>query len=136
LARNPTAVLVVAAVIRDAAGRLLLQRALPNKPHAGLWEFPGGKVESRESPRFALRREIAEELGLTLDERAMTPSGFADQAAGGGGLGVVLILYDCPIWRGEPQSCEGQAWAWFTPAEAAGLPMPPIDRALLEGLPG
>jgi 8-oxo-dGTP diphosphatase len=135
LARNPTAILVVAAVIRDSAGRLLLQQVLPNKPHAGLWEFPGGKVESHENPRIALRREIAEELGLALDENAMAPAGFADQMAAGAGLGIVLILYDCPVWQGEPRSCEGQAWAWFTPAEAAGLPLPPIDRALLEGLP-
>jgi 8-oxo-dGTP diphosphatase len=136
LARNPTSILVVAAVIRDSAGRLLLQQALPGKPHAGQWEFPGGKVESHENPRLALRREIAEELALTLDESAMAPAGFADQAAVGEAPGVVLILYDCPLWRGEPRSCEGQAWGWFTLAEAALLPLPPMDRFLLEGLPG
>jgi len=136
LARNPTSILVVAAVIRDPAGRLLLQQALPGKPHAGMWEFPGGKVESDENPRFALRREIAEELALALDEGAMAPAGFADQPAVGAAPGVVLILYDCPLCRGEPQSCEGQAWAWFTQAEAALLAMPPIDRLLLQGLPG
>jgi 8-oxo-dGTP diphosphatase len=127
--------LVVAAVIRDSGGRLLLQQALPGKPHAGLWEFPGGKVESSENPRLALRREVAEELALTVDEGAMAPAGFADQAAVGKAPGVVLILYDCPFWRGEPRSCEGQAWGWFTRAEAAVLPLPPIDRCLLEGLP-
>jgi 8-oxo-dGTP diphosphatase len=136
LARNPTSILVVAAVIRDSAGRLLLQQALPGKPHSGQWEFPGGKVEYHENPRLALRREIAEELALTLDEGAMAPAGFADRAANGEDPGVVLILYDCPLWWGEPQSCEGQAWGWFTPAEAALLALPPIDRSLLEGLPG
>jgi 8-oxo-dGTP diphosphatase len=127
---------VVAAVMRDSAGRLLLQQGLPGKPHAGMWEFPGGKVESHENPRVALRREIAEELALTLDEGAMVPAGFADEAAGEAAPAVVLILYDCPVWRGEPQSCEGQVWGWFTLAEARLLMMPPIDRFLLERLPG
>ena len=61
---NPTFVPVVAAAIRDGAGRLLLQQCLPHKRHAGLWEFPGGKVESEEIPRLALCREVAEELGI------------------------------------------------------------------------
>jgi 8-oxo-dGTP diphosphatase len=134
LARNPTTLLVVAAMVRDSARRLLLQQALPHKPHAGQWEFPGGKVESHENPRLALRREIAEELALTLDESAMAPAGFADETPDGAAPGIVLILYDCPVWQGEPRSCEGQAWGWFTSVEAARLPMPPIDRALLEGL--
>ena len=131
---NPTRLLVVAALIRDRRGRLLLQQALPGKPHAGQWEFPGGKVETGENQRFALRREIAEELGLTLDERAMIPTGFADEAGQGSRRAIVLLLYDCPQWEGEPQSREGQAWSWFTPDEAAGLPMPEIDRTLLEGI--
>ena len=132
--RNPTRLLVVAALIRDGAGRLLLQRALPGKPHEGQWEFPGGKAENGETPRSALRREIAEELGLTVDGRAMVPSGFADQAGNGDLPAIVLILYDCPGWAGEPQSREGQAWGWFTPDEADALPLPAIDRALLEGI--
>ncbi len=126
--------LVVAALIRDSDGRLLLQRALPGKSHAGQWEFPGGKVENGESPRFALRREIAEELGLTIDERAVAPAGFADEAGDESRPTIVLILYDCREWEGEPQSREGQAWGWFTPGEAAALPLPRIDRALLEGI--
>lgn len=125
---------VVAAVIRDRAGRLLLQQALPGKPHGGLWEFPGGKVESDENPRLALCREVAEELGLVLDAAAMAPAGFADGMGEGAAPAIVLFLYDCPTWKGEPQSREGQAWSWFTPDEAAALPLPPIDLALLEGL--
>lgn len=127
--RKPTWLLVVAALIRDPAGRLLLQQALPGKPHAGMWEFPGGKVETRENPRIALCREIAEELGLALDEGAMAPLGFAD---GGAAPAIVLILYDCPAWQGDPQPREGQAWGWFTPAEAARLPMDRLDRTLLD----
>jgi 8-oxo-dGTP diphosphatase len=134
LAKNPTSLLVVAALIRDGGGRLLLQQALPGKPHAGQWEFPGGKVESGENPRFALRREIAEELGLTIDEGAATPAGFADEAGDDSRPAIVLILYDCRQWQGEPQSREGQAWGWFTPEEAAALPLPRIDRVLLEGI--
>jgi 8-oxo-dGTP diphosphatase len=134
LAKNPTWLLVVAALIRDQAGLLLLQQALPDKPHAGQWEFPGGKVETDENPRFALRREIAEELGLTLTERRMMPVGFADEAGVGSRPAIVLFLYDCPGWQGEPEAREGQAWGWFTPDEAAALPLPAIDRSLLEGI--
>jgi 8-oxo-dGTP diphosphatase len=134
LAKNPTSLLVVAALIRDDRGRLLLQQALPGKAHAGQWEFPGGKVENGENPRFALRREIAEELGLTVDQPAMVPTGFADQEAAGTSPAIVLILYDCPLWRGVPQSCEGQAWDWFVPAVAARLALAPLDRSLLERL--
>jgi 8-oxo-dGTP diphosphatase len=136
MARNPTWLLVVAALIRDEAGRILLQQALPGKPHAGQWEFPGGKVETEENPRFALRREVFEELALCLDERLMRPAGFADDAGHDGAPAIVLFLYECARWTGEPQSREGQAWGWFTPQEAADLPMPQIDRALLQGLAG
>jgi 8-oxo-dGTP diphosphatase len=136
MARNPTWLLVVAALIRDEAGRILLQQALPGKPHAGQWEFPGGKVETEENPRFALRREVFEELALSLDERLMRPAGFADDAGHDGAPAIVLFLYECARWTGEPQSREGQAWGWFTPQEAADLPMPQIDRALLQGLAG
>ena len=132
--KNPTWLLVVAALIRNGAGRLLLQQALPGKPHQGQWEFPGGKVESNENPRVALRREIMEELELVLDEKAMKPAGFADERGRQGRPSIVLILYECPRWEGEPRACEGQAWGWFTADEAGRLPMPAMDRALLEGL--
>ena len=72
-----------------------------------------------------------EELGLRLDPAVMKSAGFADDGAESA---IVLILYDCPVWQGEPQPLEGQDWGWFTRAEAAALPMPPIDRALLECL--
>ena len=132
----PTWLLVVAGLIRDGAGRLLLQQALPGKPHGGLWEFPGGKVENEENPRVALAREIAEELGMTLESAAMKPLGVADEAARGSYPAIVLVLYDCPAWQGDPFAREGQAWNWFAPAEAATLPMAAMDRRLLEGLLG
>jgi 8-oxo-dGTP diphosphatase len=132
---KPTWLAVVAAAIRDAQGRLLLQQALPGKRHAMLWEFPGGKVESGENPRFALAREVREELGLTLDPRAMRPLGFADEAGSGGRPGIVLFLYDCPVWEGEPAAIEGQAFGWYAPGEAGQLPLAPMDCVLLETLP-
>jgi 8-oxo-dGTP diphosphatase len=125
---------VVAAAIRDHEGRVLLQERLPGKRHAGLWEFPGGKVESSENPRFALRREVEEELGLRLSEREMVPAGFAEDGADEGCAAIVLFLYECPRWQGEPEGREGQRWGWFTCAEAAALDLPPSDRALLEHL--
>jgi 8-oxo-dGTP diphosphatase len=134
LARNPTWIAVVAAAIRDGEGRVLLQERLPGKRHAGLWEFPGGKVETTENTRFALRREVEEELGLRLSEREMVPAGFAEDEADEGCAAIVLFLYECPGWQGEPEGREGQRWGWFTWAEAASLDLPPSDRALLAGL--
>jgi 8-oxo-dGTP diphosphatase len=131
LQRKPTFVPVVAAAIRDGAGRLLLQQGLPHKPHAGLWEFPGGKVESGETPRFALCREVAEELGILLFEDALEPAGFAEEAADGGRPALVLFLYTSLRWDGQPEPREGQGWGWFTAEEAFRLPMPAMDRALL-----
>ena len=134
--RKPTFVPVVAAAIRGDAGRLLLQQGLPHKRHAGLWEFPGGKVESGETPRFALCREAAEELAIELAEDALEPAGFAEEAGEDGRPPLVLFLYTCLRWRGEPEALEGQGWGWFTLEEAFELPMPAMDRALLESLPG
>lgn len=130
----PTFLLVVAAAIRDREGRLLLQQALPHKRHAGQWEFPGGKVESEEIPRVALCREIAEELGLRLLPEALEPAGFAEEAPADGRPALVLFLYSCGTWSGVPEGREGQAWGWFSLAEAARLDLPPMDRALLAGL--
>ena len=134
--RIPTFLAVVAALIRDGAGRLLLQQCPAHKRHAGLWEFPGGKVENEEIPRLALCREVREELDLEFDPTDLTPAGFAEEAPAEGRRGLVLLLYTCRIWRGEPTACEGQNWGWFTPREAATLGLPPMDRALLEGLSG
>jgi 8-oxo-dGTP diphosphatase len=132
----PTFVPVVAAAIRDGAGRLLMQQCPAHKRHAGLWEFPGGKVEVEEIPRLALCREVLEELGLDLEFAALEPAGFADEPPAEGRPGLVLLLYTCPTWRGTPAAREGQNWGWFTLAEAAALDLPPMDRALLAGLSG
>ena len=133
---SPTFVPVVAAALRDETGRLLLQQCPAHKRHAGLWEFPGGKVESEEIPQLALCREIAEELDLQLDPGTLIPAGFAEELPSNGRPGIVLLLYTCRTWSGRPAALEGQNWGWFTPEEAAALPLPPMDRALLEGLSG
>ena len=134
--KSPTAVLVVAAAILDPAGRLLLQQCPSHKRHAGLWEFPGGKVENGEIPRLALCREIAEELAITLDADALDPTGFAEEPPVEDRAGLVLLLYTCRAWTGEPEALEGQRWGWFTAEQAAALELPPMDRALLACLPG
>ena len=132
--RRPTAMEVVAAAITDSEDRLLLQQCLPHKRHAGLWEFPGGKVENGESQRFALCREVSEELGVALAEIDLKPAGSANDLSADDGREIVLFLYTCRQWSGEPHGREGQNWGWFTLDEAARLPLPPMDRMLLSGL--
>lgn len=131
----PTWMPVVAVALSDDRGRFLLQQCPPGKHHAGLWEFPGGKVESEETPRLALVREIAEELGIGLDPQALNPVGLADAPEQDGRPTIVLLLYSCTAWEGEPRGVEGQRLGWFERQEAEALPMPPMDRQLLENLP-
>jgi 8-oxo-dGTP diphosphatase len=131
LANNPTWQAVVAVALQDGAGRLLLQRRPLHKHHGGLWEFPGGKVESAETPRLALVREIAEELGIELETSALRPALLADD---GVPEGIVLFLYSCNSWRGEIIAHEGQEWGWFTRTEACLLPLPPMDADLVSRL--
>jgi 8-oxo-dGTP diphosphatase len=135
---NSTVALVVAAAIRDGAGRLLLQQRPEGKHHAGMWEFPGGKVEAHEKPRLSLVREVEEELAIVLDPAALEPTGFAEEPPSASHPAIVMLLYIADhragAWQGEVQPLEGQAWGWFTREEATGLDLPPMDRALLAGL--
>jgi 8-oxo-dGTP diphosphatase len=133
LASRSTWVPVVALALKNAEGRLLLQQRPPGKAHAGLWEFPGGKVESEEFPRLALCREIAEELAITILPQDLAPALLADE---GPMPGIVLFLYTCTRWRGLIVGLEGQAWGWFAPSALADLPMPPMDRSFAERLAG
>jgi 8-oxo-dGTP diphosphatase len=119
---------VAALALFDRSRRLLLQQRPPGKRHAGLWEFPGGKVESGETPRAALVREIAEELAIRLDPQELEAGLLAEEA---GEPPIVLLLYSTRRWRGTVAGLEGQAWGWFDQAGAAGLELAPMDRGLL-----
>lgn len=131
---NPT-MLVVAAALFDGAGRVLLHQRPHDKHHGGLWEFPGGKVEESESPEAALARELTEELGISIDSRAFSPAGFATGSLPRGGDGaLVILLYTCTQWCGEPRALEGEAVAWLDLTSCAGMDLAPLDRLLLADL--
>ena len=123
-------ILVVAGAIRRNDGRWLMHRRPLNKHHGGLWEFPGGKVEPSESPAFALRRELREELGIEIEMEASAPAAFAEERPESGRAAIVILLYTISHWTGEPVALEGEEIGWFAPAEIGGLDMPPLDRDL------
>ncbi|HEX8641533.1 MAG TPA: (deoxy)nucleoside triphosphate pyrophosphohydrolase [Allosphingosinicella sp.] len=126
---------VVAAALLDADGRILLQQRSPGRQMEGLWEFPGGKVEPGEVPENALARELEEELGIRALPQDLQPACFASE-----GLGerhMILLLYLCRRWEGEPRALDAAALKWARTEEMRGLAMPPADRpliALLEAL--
>lgn len=121
---------VVAAALLDASGRILLQRRAPGRAMAGLWEFPGGKVEPGERPEEALARELEEELGVEAPPDALRPFAFA--SADNGGRHMLLLLFTCSAWRGTPRPLDADALKWARPAEMRALPMPPADRPLVD----
>ena len=99
---------------------------------AGLWEFPGGKVEPDETPEAALTREIREELGVEICERCAAPLTFVSHTYEN--FHLLMLLYVCRKWEGIPQSLEGQALTWKFPREMHLLPMPPADVPLIAAL--
>lgn len=131
---NPTWIAVVAVALTDDRGRWLMHKRPAGKHHAGLWEFPGGKVESGETPANGLVREISEELGLSLSTDNLHPAGFAQTTGEGLEPPIVILLYTCRDWSGQPQALEGGEVAWFAPEEAGRLDKPPLDQALLAQL--
>ncbi|KIU29470.1 NTP pyrophosphohydrolase [Sphingomonas melonis] len=120
---------VVAAAMLDGEGRVLLQRRPPGKQMADLWEFPGGKIDPGERPEAALVRELAEELGIVVDQGGCVPLTFASAPLGGRHL--LLLLYVIRDWQGDPQALEATELAWVTPAAMRDLPMPPADVPLV-----
>lgn len=127
---NPTIPVVGIALI-DASERVLMQQRRAGRRHAGLWEFPGGKVETGELGESALVREVAEELGVEIrveDLRLAAVSHDENEP-------YVLTLYTAVRWHGEPRCLDAQAIGWFTPAEAAALAVPPLDVPLVAALP-
>ena len=128
LKKNPNLTVVAAALV-DAQRRVLLQQRLPGRAMAGLWEFPGGKVESGELPEAALVRELEEELGIAVAAEALCPACFASAPLGG--RHMVLLLYVCRHWSGEPQPLDATALKWCRPEEMRAEEMPPADRPLI-----
>lgn len=122
-------VLVVAAALVDAQQRILLARRPEGKPLAGLWEFPGGKVEAGENPEQALTRELQEELGIDIAQSCLAPFTFVSQDVGR--FHLLMPLYLCRRWRNTPQSREGQELAWVPADRLADYPMPAPDRPLI-----
>ena len=124
--------MVVAAALVDDRGRVLVQRRPAGKALAGLWEFPGGKVEPGESPEGALVRELREELAINIDATALTALTFASMPLTDRHL--LLLLYVCHEWRGDPQPLEASALAWHDPAALRYLEMPPADAPFIAAL--
>jgi 8-oxo-dGTP diphosphatase len=136
LQKISTVLLVVAVALLDENGRVLMQRRRLGGVHGGLWEFPGGKLEPDESPESAIRREIEEELGILLDQAALEPLAFASGSATPpeSHPGLVILLYICRRWQGEPHCREGEEIRWFAPEVVADLDMPPLDYPLARAL--
>lgn len=124
--------LVVAAALLDADGRVLLAQRPAGRSMAGLWEFPGGKIEDGERPEESLIRELAEELGIQVQEDCLAPLTFASHAYDQ--FCLLMPLYVCRRWSGTPEPREGQALRWVPPARLRDYPMPPADAPLIPAL--
>lgn len=122
-------VLVTAVALVDPDGRVLMAQRPLGKRMAGLWEFPGGKVDEGETPEAALVRELREELAVDITESCLAPFTFASHAYDD--FHLFMPLYLCRVWRGVPTAREGQALKWVRPLAMASLPMPPADVPLV-----
>jgi 8-oxo-dGTP diphosphatase len=121
-------VLVAACVLVDGAGRILIAKRPEGRPLAGLWEFPGGKMEPGEAPEAALIRELAEELGIGIAAADLSPLTFASHAYPE--FHLLMPLFLCRRWQGEAAPHEGQELAWVRPEALAAYAMPPADEPL------
>ena len=124
--------LVVAAALIDADGRVLIARRPEGKQLAGLWEFPGGKLDPNESPEQALVRELREELGVDACVSCLQPLAFASHSYGD--FHLLMPLYVCRRWDGFVAPAEGQAIKWVRLRELRNYPMPPADAPLISPL--
>ena len=116
----------MALALIDPNGRVLLQRRRADRQHGGLWEFPGGKLEPDETAIAGLLREVREELGLHLAKADMKWLARAEDPA----AAIVIQLYTCRCWSGEPLCLDAAELGWFAPDELRGLAMPPLDVQL------
>jgi 8-oxo-dGTP diphosphatase len=131
-AENPPVVPIVCVALIDSAGKVLLQRRPAGRPMAGLWEFPGGKIAAGESPEAALCRELHEELAVHVAELDIEAFAFASHRYDV--FHILLLLYLCRQWRGEPAPREGQTLDWVEPSRLGDYPMPEADRPLIARL--
>jgi len=132
LKRDRPLLLVAAAVLIDQKGQVLFAERPAGKAMAGLWEFPGGKVHQDEIPEAALVRELREELGIETSVGCLWPLTFASHAYDD--FHLLMPLYGCRMWKGEPYAREGQKLAWVAKTEWKKYPMPEADKALIETL--
>lgn len=124
--------LVVACALVDADNRVLIAQRPEGKALAGLWEFPGGKLDAGERPEPALIRELKEELGIDVKEPCLAPLTFASHAYPD--FHLLMPLYICRRWEGAPTSREGQALKWVRAGKLRDWPMPPADEPLIPAL--
>jgi len=124
--------LVAACALVDGDGRVLVAQRPEGKALAGLWEFPGGKVEPGERPEATLIRELDEELGITVKEACLAPLTFASH--GYETFHLLMPLWICRRWEGSIQRKEHQALQWLRPARLRDIPMPPADEPLIPAL--
>ena len=122
-------VLVAAVALIDPDGRVLLAQRPEGKSMAGLWEFPGGKVEAGETPEAALIRELHEELGIDTWASCLAPLSFASHAYPE--FHLLMPLFACRRWQGQPAAREGQTLRWVRPQALKDYPMPPADLPLI-----
>jgi 8-oxo-dGTP diphosphatase len=124
--------LVAACALVDPDGRVLLARRPPGKPLAGLWEFPGGKVEPGETPEAALIRELKEELDIEVPAKCLAPVSFASHSYPE--FHLLMPLYVCRRWEGDIAPLQGQQLAWVRAQKLADYAMPPADEPLKAAL--
>ena len=129
---NRPMLLVAAAALIDAEGRILLAQRPEGKAMAGLWEFPGGKVGKDETPEAALVRELREELDIATSTGCLWPLSFASHAYED--FHLLMPLFSCRVWSGTPHPKEGQKLAWARKEELRNYAMPPADVPLVQAI--
>jgi 8-oxo-dGTP diphosphatase len=124
--------IVAACALVDADGRVLIAKRPPGKALAGLWEFPGGKLQPSEAPEACLIRELSEELGIAVESPCLAPLTFASHAYER--FHLLMPLFICRKWQGIARPLEGQRLAWVRPGKLRDYPMPPADAPLIPPL--